>query len=171
MNLKKFALIALPAFISLSLLTTSCKKSNDNNNTSGISGSFGAKAVSVPAGQTTGVEYSGSPYMNIIGAQVSGSDSIGVNLTIDWPATLNKKVSADTDAYAGMVYYLHTTGATNVYSFFYGSGGSFVYTITSVDTVNKKVGGTFSGVIYNNNSASDSVVVTNGKFGTTYTVQ
>jgi len=40
-----------------------------------------------------------------------------------------------------------------------------------LDSVNHKIIGTFSGVLYNVTGGSDSLVITNGTFNTGYTVQ
>ena len=168
MNLKKFTLIALPAFISLSLLTTSCKKSNDGGSNS-MSATFGTKNVSSSSSLTLGVLGTGFPYMAITGTTVSSTDSIVMVLTVDWPVVLNKKVSSDTDFYANFTYYDKAGANLSMYD----AGqtvGSLLYTVTSVDTVNHKIGGSFSGVMYNL-YGSDSVVVNNGKFNTAYKVQ
>ena len=44
-------------------------------------------------------------------------------------------------------------------------------TVNSWDSVNHKISGTFSGVLYNITGGSDSLIVTNGTFTSTYTVQ
>jgi hypothetical protein len=44
--------------------------------------------------------------------------------------------------------------------------GHSTLTITSYDSIGYKVGGTFSGVLYNITGGSDSLVITNGVFST-----
>jgi len=43
--------------------------------------------------------------------------------------------------------------------------------LTSLNTTSAQISGTFSGTLYNQVSATDSVVVTNGKFDMLYSTQ
>jgi hypothetical protein len=54
-----------------------------------------------------------------------------------------------------------------VYTYFSGSAHGTV-TVSTFDKTNKKVAGTFTGVLYNWSGAKDSLTVTNGQFNTTY---
>jgi hypothetical protein len=59
---------------------------------------------------------------------------------------------------------------TYEYDAIFGQGASHaLINISSWDTVQLKIAGTFSGVLYNINNLNDSVVITNGAFSTSYT--
>jgi hypothetical protein len=48
--------------------------------------------------------------------------------------------------------------------------GKASMTINSLDTVGHKISGVFTATAYNTSSTTDSVVITNGKFSSSYTV-
>jgi hypothetical protein len=87
------------------------------------------------------------------------------------PFTLNQPFNTDT---TDMTLFYYTNGSSGkqygVGSYWFGAGsGLAVMTVTSLDTNAHKISGTFSGSLYA--SASDSIVVSNGKFSSSYTVE
>jgi hypothetical protein len=52
----------------------------------------------------------------------------------------------------------------------YSTEGQFQLTVTSLDSMGHKIGGTFSATGHSLISYNDSVVITNGKFSTAYNV-
>ena len=95
------------------------------------------------------------------------SDTTIISLYFDPPTTVGLAVSSDTN-YIDVGYFDSKTGL-----FFDGSqyGGHTIITITSWDTTNLKIAGTFSGVLYAQGVANDSMAITNGKFSTSYDKQ
>lgn len=149
------------------LLTTGCKKSNSGGSSAvGISATVNGSgwANSYPV---VGVYFSGGYDFDIVGTQVKNGDTTGFELIFYTPITLNKAVACDTS----QVVVSFLDGKTgNGYNGDFGSSHA-VLTVTSYDSVANKVAGTFSGVLYDIAGTSDSIVVTNGKFNTTYQVQ
>jgi hypothetical protein len=82
--------------------------------------------------------------------------------------TIGTPFSLDTARTSGVSWY--DSQRTYEYDAIFGQGASHsLITITSWDSTTLKVAGTFSGVLYNINNLSDSIVITNGAFSTSYT--
>jgi hypothetical protein len=82
--------------------------------------------------------------------------------------TIGTPFSSDTAVSSGLSWF--DSQRTYEYDALFGNFGSHsLIDITSWDSVNRKVAGTFSGVLYNINNGSDSIVITNGTFNTSYT--
>jgi hypothetical protein len=82
--------------------------------------------------------------------------------------TIGTPFSSDTAVSSGLSWF--DSERTYEYDAVFGNAASHsLMNITSWDSVNRKVAGTFSGVLYNINNASDSIVITNGAFNTSYT--
>jgi hypothetical protein len=104
---------------------------------------------------------------DVAGAQITAGDTTGFSMTFYAPITVNKAYGSDTasidiqyqDAKSGTLY----DGGT--------LAGHSTLTITSYNTSNFTIGGTFSGVLYNVNTGIDSITVTGGTFSTTFTQQ
>jgi hypothetical protein len=82
--------------------------------------------------------------------------------------TIGTAFSSDTATTSGISWF--DSQRTYEYDALFGNFASHsLIDITSWDSVNRKVAGTFSGVLYNISNGSDSIVVTNGAFNTSYT--
>jgi hypothetical protein len=168
MNFQSKTIFALFVVSSAFLLTaTSCKKSNSSSSNS--NGQFSASisgtawASNFP---TSGIYSTSGQEFEIGGGQYKGGDSTIITLVFFSPITLNMAISSDTALVD--VGYVNANTVTE-----YDGGiiaGHSILTITSYDSVNHKVGGTFTGVLYNISGGSDSVVVTGGSFSSSYIV-
>lgn len=147
--------------LTLSIAVTSCKKDKDDNNASQISATVGTDAFK--SAYVTGLYSSG--YITIGGVAKVGSDSATISLTFRSDAEVNKALDWD-NLY---VYYYKYSGQTGYSSQNTNTHGTF--TATAIDKTNKKVSGTFSGVVYPTYGGSDSVVIKDGKFNSTYISQ
>jgi hypothetical protein len=82
--------------------------------------------------------------------------------------TIGTAFSSDTATASGLTWF--DSQRTFEYDALFGNGASHsLINITSWDSTTLKVAGTFSGVLYNINNLSDSIVITNGAFNTSYT--
>jgi hypothetical protein len=82
--------------------------------------------------------------------------------------TIGTPFSSDTATASGVTWF--DSQRTFEYDAVFGNGASHsLINVTSWDSVGRKVAGTFSAVLYNINSAGDSIVLTNGTFNTSYT--
>jgi hypothetical protein len=104
----------------------------------------------------------------VLGIQ-SGKDT--TYLRVELPLTgytIGTAFSSDTSTASGLAWF--DSQRTFEYDALFGTGASHsLITITSLDSATLKVSGTFSGVLYNINNLSDSIVITNGAFNTSYT--
>jgi hypothetical protein len=169
MKISSIRALAIIAISSASLLVvTSCSKSNNNSSSAGISATVGgsAWANSFPI---QGIYSTAGSAFILGGIQVKSGDSTGVEVGFGTPVTLNQALTSD-GIIIDVVYIVAKTQAVYDGSPLTGSAHSTV-TVTSYDSTGHKVGGTFSGVLYNESNSSDSLVVTNGKFNASYTVQ
>jgi hypothetical protein len=150
------------------LAVTSCKKSSNNGGGTGtmtatVSGTAWSNSFPV-----VGVYASsgGAGLFELIGLQFKGGDSTSFALDFASPFTLNQAFSSDTAALI-VAYTDSKTG--NSYTALTGFGTG-VLTVSSYDSTGHTIAGTFSGVLYNATTGTDSIVVTNGKFNSTFTV-
>jgi hypothetical protein len=152
---------------SLVTATVGCKKSNSSSSGSGTI-TANVSGVSFASSATTSQAIYSSAYgqFDIVGAQVKGGDTTLIDLSWNAAPKLNFPISSDTSLME-ISYFDSKTQAA-----FDGSDlpGHSIITITSWDSTNLKVAGTWSGVMYGI-SATDSIVVTNGTFNTTYIKQ
>ncbi|HXB33315.1 MAG TPA: hypothetical protein VNV35_07830 [Puia sp.] len=158
-------LIVSSAFL---LAVTSCKKSNSNGSGSGsMSASIGGTAW---ANNYPLIGFyassSGVGLFDIVGLQFKSGDSTTFDLEFGTPITLNHPVSSDTSAFIAAYTDSKTQADYGVLPGF----GDAVLTITSYDSTGHTIAGTFSGVLYNLSTFTDSLVVTNGKFNSSFTV-
>jgi hypothetical protein len=147
-------------------MAISCKKSNNSTGGGGLSATISgtAWASTVPS-QAIFAKTLGE--FEIIGGQYKSGDSTGLSLAFGTPFPLHTAISSDT-AFLDVSYVNVKTLAQ------YDGGllaGHSILTVSAWDSVNHKISGTFTGVLYNVSSGSDSLVVTNGTFNTAYTVQ
>jgi hypothetical protein len=140
------------------LAVTGCKKSNNNGSGSGtMSASIGGTAWANNYPLVSFYASSGGiGLFDIVGLQFKGGDSTSLDLEFSSPITLNLPVNSDTKT---QLNYGVLPGL-----------GSAVLTITAYDSTGHTIAGTFSGVLYNLSTFTDSLVVTNGKFNSTFTV-
>jgi hypothetical protein len=149
------------------LAVTSCSKSNNSGSSAGITATIGgsAWANNFPV---QGVYSTIGGVFAVGGVQVKSGDSTAFEVGFGNPITLNKALTSD-GVIVDVEYIVEKTQA--IYDGSPVSGGHSTVTVTSYDSTGHKVGGTFSGVLYNENNANDSVVVTNGNFSSTYLIQ
>jgi hypothetical protein len=148
--------------------TASCSKSSNNNSgsesmTASVNNNAWTANYAVAGSYTVAI--SG---FDIVGTQIKSGDTTGFSMTFYSPITVNKAINSDTTSSIDIQYVDGKTGAL------YDGGllaGHSILTVTSYDSSNFKIGGTFSGVLYNVNSGTDSVTVTGGTFSTSFTLQ
>jgi hypothetical protein len=116
------------------------------------------------AGSVAGIFAVSSGQFQIGGLQLKSGDSTVFELSFYSPVALNKTINSDT---AGLDIQYDDARADTLYD---GGvlAGHALLTITSYDSIKYTVGGTFSGVLYNLSGGSDSLVVTNGTFNTSF---
>jgi hypothetical protein len=148
------------------LAATSCKKSNSSSNSGSMSASVNGTAWATSF-SSTGIFSSAAGEFEIGGVQFKGGDSTIIAVAFFAPVSLNKTISSDT-AQVDLGYVDTKTLAQ------YDGGsiaGHSVLTITSYDSTGHKIAGTFSGVVYNISGGTDSILITNGSFSSTFTAQ
>jgi hypothetical protein len=165
----KTTLFALSSFAFFSLVVISCKKSNSNSSSSS-NGQFTATIGStawVSNVPTSGLYVTSASTFELGGEYLKSGDSTAFAVSFATPFILHAPISSDT-AEVDLGYINATTQAE-----YDGGGvaGHSLLTISSWDSVNHKISGTFSGVLYNITGGSDSLIVTNGAFTSAYTVQ
>ena len=168
MTLKISSLLTFSLLVSTALfLTTSCKKSNSGGGSSNsISATIGGSGWSTTI-PTQAIYATNGQEFEIIGGSYKAGDTTALAVAFTTPFPLNKPISSE-DANVDIGYINAKTLAE------YDGGiqaGHSILTVTSWDSVNHKIAGTFTGVLYNTSGGSDSLVVTNGNFNTTYLVQ
>jgi hypothetical protein len=152
--MKRQKLLSVAA-IALLVAVTSCKKDNNSNN-SQLSATIGGAAYnpSFVVGSTE------PDYIDVYGVQAKSGDSALLSLSIPDTAHINEPITFD----AWDLEYYNAKQTYDYASWMYGGGGTL--TLSTYDKTNKKIAGKFSAVIYK--SYSDSIVVSNGQFNTTY---
>jgi hypothetical protein len=165
--------LSLAAVISLTMLSlwgiAGCSKNSSNSTTSDgtmtatVNGvAYNAKSYVIAGYLTT--------YGQLIvqGDSINNNDTAEIQVAIPYPPTVNIAISTDSSAFTSLTY---IRGGVE-YDAFNGYGYSHgVVTVTSSDTVNHRIAGNFSGVLYSSALSADSVVFSNGAFSTTYVVQ
>lgn len=167
MNFSPDRAIALTLIASAFLLATAgCKKSSNTT----VSGSMTASRndTAWTANLAVGATYTqAAGQMVVVGAQSNSGDTTSFYLTFYSPFSVNRSISSDTTQ-LDLEYIDSKSGA-----FFDGGdiAGHSLVTITTYDVTNLKIGGTFSGVLYNVVNNADSLVITGGTFNTTFSLQ
>jgi hypothetical protein len=167
MKFSTTSLLTLSAIAAFSLLlTTSCKKSNSSSGGGGLTATVSgtAWATTVP---TQAIYSKSVGEFQIVGGQYKSGDSTGISVAFGTPFPLHTAFSSDT-AFVDVEYVNVKTLAQ------YDGGllsGHSIITVSSWDSVNHKIVGTYSGVLYNTGNPADSLVVTNGTFSTAYTAE
>lgn len=150
----------------LVLSIAGCSKSGGSSSGNSMSASVNGNAWSNSFAMIS--FYSGSMF-DIVGEQFKGGDSTSFSLGFVSPITLNKAISTDTATFI-IGYTDIKAGVETGYGAVPGLGKA-VLTVTSYDSTGHHIGGTFSGVLYNISTFADSVIITNGKFNTSFIVQ
>ena len=170
MNVKR---LLLPAVFSFSIVSLAgmvgCSKSSSNSTSS-----EGTMTATVNGASYSAKSYVVAGYLTsygqliVQGDSIVGSDTTQIQVAMPYIPAVNHPISTDSSQYVGISY----IGPSKEYDAYFGLNGSHgVVTLTGEDTVNLRVIGNFSGVLYNITNASDSIVITNGQFNSTYTVQ
>jgi hypothetical protein len=149
----------------LILATGGCKKSN-NGSSGSMTASRNDTTWTANSG-ASGVYTQAANEFQVVGIQFKSGDSTIFYLTFYTPFTVNQAISSDT-ASVDIEYVDNKSGL------FYDGGsiaGHSQLTITNYDLNNLKIGGTFSGVLYNVVLNTDSLVITNGTFSAPFALQ
>lgn len=141
-------------------LQTGCKKSS-NGSSAAVSASFGSSSFSSQQSQAFYSKSQG--LIGIVGYTISGGDTTALELDLSSTITVGTPVSF---ASGTSVYYYDTKGSIS----FTGdpTEGHGTVTLTSWDSTNLKLTGTFTGVLQSDLSPTDSVVVSGGQFTVSY---
>jgi hypothetical protein len=161
MQLKKLSLFALSAVSAFLLISTGCKKSN-NGNSAAVSATIAG--TSFNPSFTGAVYFKSNQYFDLGGYSVTGKDTAFLDISINTPFTVNKVLDNNT-----LVTINYITGGKDYLTGY--QVGTAALTVTSLDSVNHKIAGTFTGTLYTYGGSNDSVIVSNGRFNTAYTVQ
>ncbi|HEV3325561.1 MAG TPA: hypothetical protein VG052_08140 [Puia sp.] len=163
-NKSFFALIAVSAAFLLTV--ASCKKSNSSSGGSQLSATISGSAWSSNT-PVQGLYVTAGSIFELVGGYYKSGDTTALAIQFSRPFVLHTAFASDT---AGLdIGYINAKTLTQ-----YDGGpqaGHSVLTVNSWDSVNHKISGTFSGVLYNTSGGTDSLIVTNGSFSTSYTVQ
>jgi hypothetical protein len=156
--------LVIPA--ALLLTAAGCSKSNNNGSNASMTASVNDTAWTANF-DVAGAYTVAADMFDIVGGEIKSGDTTGFSITFYSPIVVNKSFSSDT-ASIDIQYQVTKTGALY-------DGGAFaghsLLTITSYDSNNFMIAGTFSGVLYNLNTGTDSLTVTGGTFSSSFTLQ
>lgn len=160
MKNKTFRLLGLStAFAAvLTIGFSSCKKDKDNDSSAALSATIGTNAFKPKAVLAA----SQGGYIQIVGGQTLPGDS--VYLEVVFPDTVKVNTRLDFEV-ADLE--LATFSTSKLYDGSADKSHGSV-TVTTFDKTNKKVAGKFEGVIYDAFGGTDSIVIKDGQFNTTY---
>lgn len=160
-NKNRKSLVLLTAFaLALSIGVTSCKKDKDDNGASGqLSANIGGTAFQPSV--VVSVLYPDDEF-TITGFQIKSNDTAWLDVSFPDTVTVNSVLDFED---ASVDYY---TSKTDMDYTSFASKSHGTVTITTVDKTNKKIAGNFSGVLYQWGSTTDSVIVKDGQFNTSY---
>jgi len=148
----------------LIILASSCKK---DNNTAAGAGSINA-TINGTAWQSQITEVGHWQSGLLLSSTFTKS---GDTTYISIQLHDSTKVGNENDIFSNTINTVSYTRATNSSASFYSSNRDLshgVLTLTTRDLTNRKVTGTFSGVLYNLENDKDSVKIENGQFNATY---
>jgi len=149
-------------FLCAGLLAAGCGKSNSGSSSSGtLSATIGSS--NFQSTTTLGAYSAGINLLAVVSYSIHPNDTSAFQLTMPWPPPVNKAFPADS-----LLSLSYTAKGTEYDA--YSTEGQLQLTVTSLDSMGHKIAGTFSATghaLLNNN---DSVVITNGKFSTSYNV-
>lgn len=159
MKNKSLRLLALSTVFASTVLVglSSCKKDKDDNGSSaGMSATIGTNAFKPKAVVAT----LQNGYIEVVGGAALPGDTLIIEVSFEDTAKLNTKLGFDEAE-------IELATSSKLYdSSDPRSHGSV--TVTTLDKTNKKVAGKFDGVIYDEFGGSDSLVVKDGQFNTSY---
>src|ERR1700744_5808407 len=150
------------------LLMTGCKKSNNNTGNdvemSAVIGptNFQSTINSGGQSQSTGA-------FQLRGYAIKAGDTTGIQLTFQTPFQLNVPLNSINSTTTSVdIEYLDTkTGVIYDGGYLYGRS---TLTVTSWDSNNDRIAGTFTAVVVNSFTGNDSLTIANGQFNFPYTV-
>ena len=159
------------ACFALFAVIAGCKKSSGSSgSTSTLSATLTPQRASGFAFQpslTVGTLSESVSTIFITSLQIKSGDSL--LLQVGFPDTSRLNVAYQVSS--GLIGMNYSDALTGFFYIAAESGGSGSVTLTTLDTVGHKAIGTFSGTMVGNNGLnSDTLIVTNGQFNSTYTV-
>jgi hypothetical protein len=173
MRVKSFVPMSVSGLVAVAvaavalLFSIGCKKSNNSSPGSGtVNAMVNDTLFTPPPGGVYSTYTASSGQFAIDAFELHGNDTLYLFVTIYRPFTLNQPIDSNSSI-SNIVYYnsLHQP-----YSNVTGMGNTTI-TVTSFDSVNHKIAGTFSGNLYSDNGNTDSIIVKNGTFNSSYLVQ
>jgi hypothetical protein len=162
----KTTLLALSSFALFSLVVISCKKSNSSSSSGSLSATAGTSTWN--ASQTQGLYVSAAGDFEILGEEIPSGDTTLFTVIFAPPTAVGLSVNSDT-GFVDVEYFDSKSGVT--FDGSYIAGGHSIVTVTSWDSTTLQIAGTFSGVLYAESVANDSLIVSNGNFSMAYTKQ
>lgn len=169
MNVKRFVLPAVTTLgVGFLFGLAGCSKNSNNNSSSGtLTCTINGTAFSAQPNQVGAGDLSTFGQLFVLGYNIQSKDTTGFQVEMPYIPPVNVAFSTDTTE-SDLTYIV----PGKEYDAYFGLSNSHgIITLTLADTVNHKVAGTFSGVLYNISNSSDSVVVTNGAFSSPYSIQ
>ena len=150
------------AALLLLLTLAGCSK---NNNSGSASGSLSATIGTTNYQSTTtlGAYSVGIELLAIISYSQHPNDTSAFQIVMPWPPPVNKVYPADSLLSLSYV-------AKGIEYDAFSTQGQLQLTVTSIDSIGHKIAGSFSATGHSTANANDSVVITNGKFSTSYNV-
>jgi len=162
----KFSVTTAVAIAAL-LFSTACKKSSNTAPGSGaVNATVNDTLFTPPPGGVYGTYTTGSGQFDIDAFELKGSDTLYLFVTIFKPFTLSQPID-NISSSSNIVYY---DASHRPYSNITGMGNTTI-TVTTYDSVNHKIAGSFSGNLYSDSGSGDSIIVKNGTFNTSYVIQ
>jgi hypothetical protein len=153
-------LITVAIFSLVSVIA--CKKDKDEEK---VTGTFSATLNNAEFTSSTLDAYLESGKIQISGFSGKHDEGKGLFMTIDQNTPVNSSIAFDNNTF----YCSYEPDATDVWNAYFsaitGSHGTGI--VTSHDKNNRKIEGTFNGVIYHVSKPNDSLVIS-CKFNTTY---
>ncbi|HVU96253.1 MAG TPA: hypothetical protein VHE34_13575 [Puia sp.] len=139
-----------------------CSKSNNNSPSGSFSATIGPTSYQ---GTTTLGAYSyGLGELAIVSYSQRTNDTSAFQVTMPWPAkAFNQVLPADT-----LLTLSYTAKGTEYDA--WSTEDQLQLTITSIDSIGHKIAGSFTATGHSAANFNDSVVITNGKFSTSYNV-
>ncbi|HXB96146.1 MAG TPA: hypothetical protein VNU70_13340 [Puia sp.] len=154
---------ALP-FCILLVITGCSKSANPPLPTNGTL-SITAGTTNFTAAQVEAAYSSTLGFVAVLGYTIQGHDTTSVQLDFAYLPPVGVTFSSDSTE-TGLTY----IAGSKRYDGFLGLG-KVVMQLTAADTVEHKLSGTFSATLIDDDNSSDSLIITNGKFTSTYTAQ
>lgn len=155
---------AVIAVVLISALS-GCKKSNSDGNSAALAASINGAAFQPSIQQ--GYLFTSNHYFAVAGGQIKAGDSLVLEVDLPDVVKVNQVFSLSDISAAALSYY-DSKGNVN-YAASSGVGKGSI-TVTAWDSVGHKIAGTFSGTLENFGGGTDSVVVANGHFNSTYSI-